>query len=332
MTVKQSYQELKQEKLKELQELKKRLENNEEIDLNEPLGFFKETYLMQAISYNAGLDILKLLISQTTNLDATHWEDWTALMHLAFNSDENCLKLLINAGADINFVNKYGDTALMKFAVNDHDGNMKLLIDAGAKLDLQSYGSNYSALMGAALFGPKDNVQLLIEAGARLDLKNFQGKTAYDISKSQNYANGPKITLLLKKAQIVDDLFWGKAVEPLDIEIDANDSGWILQRLESLVNINLAENSEHEITMQNIRNVLDKLDLGLGNSSIITEKINELKQKFMQQSQDNSIEVKNIDEQESFDDEGWVKSGYNSDAPEGSSGWKLVGDSDLEIG
>jgi hypothetical protein len=34
MSVKQSHQEHQQEKLKELQVLKKRLENNEEIDLN----------------------------------------------------------------------------------------------------------------------------------------------------------------------------------------------------------------------------------------------------------------------------------------------------------
>ena len=79
-------------------------------------------------------------------------------------------------GADINLVDKYGNTPIIDGAFYGRRDAVRELIDAGAEVN--HTGSDYSALMAAAIKGHTDCLQELIQAGADLNIKNKDGMTA----------------------------------------------------------------------------------------------------------------------------------------------------------
>lgn len=123
------------------------------------------TALMMATRYDQG-NIIKILLENGANPNATDGDGWTPLMFACVGDAEaETIHMLSESGADLNLKNKDGRTALMETA------------DRG-----------YIAV-----------VQALLECGANPLVRDNQGRTALDIA-------APGVIRLLEKAEVVHDL------------------------------------------------------------------------------------------------------------------------------
>ena len=120
-------------------------------------------------------------INNTDNLDRKN----TLLHYYVFtNGNVNILTQLLKKGANINQPNGAGNTPLHFAAVVKYKLEiMKQLIEKGADINAQN-NTGYTPLHNAVDFSEIDYIKELIIRGADMNIKDKEGKTAFDILKS----------------------------------------------------------------------------------------------------------------------------------------------------
>jgi hypothetical protein len=117
--------------------------------------------LVSAVNEN-NLDIVKLLIEEGADLNATTNSGVTALAWAVYKGFKEVATFLIDAGTNLNLPCENGWTPLMRAACDGHQDLVEKLIQAGADINVK----NYSGLTALRLAKTKEIRELLIKAGA----------------------------------------------------------------------------------------------------------------------------------------------------------------------
>jgi ankyrin repeat protein len=139
-----------------------------------------------AAVYNPDLDVIKVLLKNGADINASNNYGYTALMKAADSDKTEAVRLLLENGGDAGGYSNWGLTVLM-YAM-DSSPNLEivaLLLDNGAdpnapflNLNDPSYGS--TVLMWAAKNLNSEAISLLLDKGADAKMTDNAGKTALD--------------------------------------------------------------------------------------------------------------------------------------------------------
>ena len=160
--------------------LKSALDAGANIELADLDGY---TSLLIA-SEDGTLNVVKELIARGANIEATDNRGDTSLSLSSYNGHLSIVKELIAAGANVNAVNKLGMTSLIYASSEGHLEIVRELLARGANIEAADVYGNTS-LLEASEDSRADVVKLLLEKGADTTKKTKDGKTVYDLAKSQ---------------------------------------------------------------------------------------------------------------------------------------------------
>ena len=153
-----------------------------------------ETALMRATAQGR-LSIVKLLLEQGADPEATDSGHLTALHRAAQQGYEDVAQLLIDFGADISALDVEGKTALWHAIVNRKAGMAALLLNSNS--DPQCTDKFGETLLHHACRNLyTEGMQLLLEAGADPEIPDRYGETALHIAARTSNPAG--VNLLLK--------------------------------------------------------------------------------------------------------------------------------------
>ncbi|KAG4068100.1 hypothetical protein HA402_001525 [Bradysia odoriphaga] len=113
-------------------------------------------------------DLVKFLLKEGANINATDEDGKTALMKASNNGRYETVKFLIENGADVNATDTNGKTPIMFASAFDNSKIIKLLVDNGANINATD-NSGWSALIYAAYDGRGRAVRALLRKGADAD-------------------------------------------------------------------------------------------------------------------------------------------------------------------
>jgi ankyrin repeat protein len=154
--------------------------NNNRSQDNDTSDRAKEEMLRSA-SFSGYLSIVRELISQGVNINASESNGWTALMYAAAKGNLDIFQVLLAAGADVNLKERSGETALSKAVYWGHLEIVNLLLSAGAEVNgIDNEGS--MPLIQSMCFGRIEIIKVLLAAGANPNLRDKNGKTALEIA------------------------------------------------------------------------------------------------------------------------------------------------------
>jgi len=141
------------------------------------------TALMWASSCGQ-IDAVDRLLEHGANVNAATFEGRTALMDACEGGHLPVVDRLVVHGADFRVITSRGLSALMIAAQGGHADVLSRLISLGADVDAVD-DSLQTALMFGCSVNAKDVVKLLLEANANVEMKRFDGKTALDLTVSE---------------------------------------------------------------------------------------------------------------------------------------------------
>ncbi len=149
-----------------------------------------EIPLFKAVSEN---DMETVTNSLVNGFDVkTRDSDAQTILHVAVTEIRpEMVELIIRFGADVNAKDSEGETPIVLLSedVGEDDEDvikiLRMLISENADLNVRSEESDETILMQAAYYGDKKVLELLLNAGADSSLKNEDGKTAFQMSDSE---------------------------------------------------------------------------------------------------------------------------------------------------
>lgn len=97
------------------------------------------TPLLQLASANGNAEIVRILIRNGSEIEATDYMDNTALCIASELGKDEVIRALLQNNANINHQNMKGDTPLMLASANNNDGAVTLLLESGADATLMNY-------------------------------------------------------------------------------------------------------------------------------------------------------------------------------------------------
>lgn len=97
------------------------------------------TPLLQLASANGNAEIVRILIRNGSEIEATDYMDNTALCIAAELGKDEVIRALLQNNANINHQNMKGDTPLMLASANKRDGAVTLLLESGADATIMNY-------------------------------------------------------------------------------------------------------------------------------------------------------------------------------------------------
>ena len=153
-----------------------------------------QTALQLAVRLGA-LDICKLLMERSPNVDEADGELNSILNSACWNGYEDVAKLLIDNGANVEFENEAGSTPLHACAKKGHAKIARLLVAGNCSLNVGDRLGR-TATMVAAQSGQGEVVEVLAKAGADLDWMDQQNKTPLIVAAQQGFLN--IVTTLVK--------------------------------------------------------------------------------------------------------------------------------------
>ncbi|KAL4123477.1 hypothetical protein PRIC2_009332 [Phytophthora ramorum] len=131
-----------------------------------------------ALAVQSGhLEVVRYLVEQGANREATGWLDKTVLMLAASLGHLEVARYLVEQGAKKEATDNQGKTALIWAACHGRLDMVRYLAEQGAKKDAIDQNGN-TALIWAACHGRLEVVRYLIERGAKKDAKDQNGNTA----------------------------------------------------------------------------------------------------------------------------------------------------------
>lgn len=144
---------------------------NVDIETRDKYGF---TPLILATD-NGNVEMVKVLIEASANLDASDTSGRTALIHSVECDFGYCdmVEVLLKAGVDMESKNKYGESALMVAVQNCGPEIIQKLLDFGANVNAYD-NDGWTALFHVT---HEEAAKQLLEAGAKINIKDICGKT-----------------------------------------------------------------------------------------------------------------------------------------------------------
>nr|WIK87620.1 ankyrin repeat protein [Oriental turtle dovepox virus] len=125
---------------------------------------------------NSNIDLLKLLLENGADINATSDND-NAVIHLAAkNKSYDIIKTLLDYGADVNMVGYRGKTPLYYATENYSYRNMKLLLDYGSNPNIPDYIMN-TPLFISIKYPCIENTKLLLDSGTNINHVNDNDET-----------------------------------------------------------------------------------------------------------------------------------------------------------
>ncbi|XP_022247672.1 ankyrin repeat domain-containing protein 17-like isoform X2 [Limulus polyphemus] len=160
----------------------------------EDRGLKDTTPLMEAAS--AGhVDIVKLLLDHSADVNAQTNQGNTPLMYACAGGHEEVVRVLLESGANVEDHNENGHTPLMEAASAGHVGVAKILVEHGASINTHSNEFKESALTLACYKGHLEMVRFLLEAGADQEHKTDEMHTALMEASMDGHVEVAKLLL-----------------------------------------------------------------------------------------------------------------------------------------
>ena len=131
------------------------------------------------------LDIVRILLDRSANLDAANKNGFTPLISAAGNCHLDIVRILLDRSANVDAANKNGCNPLSFAAQFGHLDVVRLLIDRSAKVDAANKKGR-TPLIKAAAKGHLDCVRVLVERSANVDTRNKWGDTALQVAKKKD--------------------------------------------------------------------------------------------------------------------------------------------------
>ena len=126
---------------------------------------------------NADSRMVRHLVEQRVNVNATEGDGTSALHWASYRDDLESADLLIRAGAKVNAANDLGATPLWTASMNGSTAMVRRLLQAGADPNLALIAGE-TPLMVASRSGKPEVVEQLIAKGARVNVSASRGQTA----------------------------------------------------------------------------------------------------------------------------------------------------------
>lgn len=142
------------------------------------------------------LPIVRLLLDQRPDLEATSDSGNTALIAASSKGKTEVVKLLLQKGANPNAKNKKDESALTLAAREGHPPVVKLLLDGGSNVKAINHKGS-TALALASRWGHAAIVKLLLTKGADATVEDFSGRTA--LSYAGRYGHPDVVNILMAK-------------------------------------------------------------------------------------------------------------------------------------
>ena len=174
------------------------VENGVDINATTKEGW---TPLMFAAQSNSNPEVIRALIEKGMNVNAVaiggFMHGWTPLMlAAAYNENPEALRVLIEGGADVNAIDEKGWTPLIRAtAYSSNPEVIQILIDNGAIVN--AFDQNwYTPLMAAAQFNENPEIlQILINNGAIVNAIDERGETS--LMWAVEYNQNPEVLRVL---------------------------------------------------------------------------------------------------------------------------------------
>ena len=121
---------------------------------------------LQKATEHGHIEIVKLLLDHSADVNAKATVNWTALMAASRGGHAEIVRLLLESPVEVNIKNDVGNTALMDASRGGHLGIVRLLLNHDQDVDVKKNAGN-TALMYASRGGHVRVVELLKAAGAK---------------------------------------------------------------------------------------------------------------------------------------------------------------------
>jgi len=158
------------------------------------------TLLQKAIWENAIIAIVKYLVSQGADVNATGTHDKSPLFLATVKENVEVVHFLVSKKADIHAIDKSGSTALHAVAYAGNVAIANILVDKGADVNAKDVHDG-TPLHRATLKNKNiDIVKFLVSKKADIRAKNNNGKTPLDVAREKG--NTEIAEYLAKKASI----------------------------------------------------------------------------------------------------------------------------------
>ncbi|XP_058878045.1 E3 ubiquitin-protein ligase MIB1 isoform X3 [Acipenser ruthenus] len=161
---------------------------------------------MQAASQNGHVDVLKLLLKHSVDLEAEDSEGDTPLHDAISKKRDDMLSVLLEAGADVTITNNNGFNALHHAALRGNPSAMRVLLSKLPRPWIvdEKKDDGYTALHLAALNNHVEVAELLVHQGsASLDIQNANQQTALHLAVERQHT---QIVRLLVRAEAKLDI------------------------------------------------------------------------------------------------------------------------------
>lgn len=174
-----------------------------EIDINYQ-NKHKTSPLIEAVRVG-DIEIVRLVLKKSPNLEFKDFFDFTALMISATEGNYEVSQLLINSGADVNAQDRFGESILMYALEESFYDIANLLIDNKAHINIKDTSDGYTPLMIDML--SSDEFKLaprLIAMGANVNEKDNDGTALIQLLAQEGEIN--KIEYLLNHGANIKDI------------------------------------------------------------------------------------------------------------------------------
>ena len=136
-----------------------------------------DTWIHHAVNGDCSKEVLKLIIDQGTDVNATNKENCSALMLASKKGNVDVMNVLLREGADQATEDSFGFSWIHYAVLGDcRKEVIQSVLDHGADVNTTSK-KNVTPLMLAGEKGNVDAMAVLINAGANKEIKNFFGLT-----------------------------------------------------------------------------------------------------------------------------------------------------------
>jgi ankyrin repeat protein len=115
--------------------------------------------------------------------EPAHDKGWSPLLEASIFLPV-LMKTLVNQGANVNATDSGNNTALFWAACGNDQEILKLLLAKGANVNMKD-SIDQTPLIHAASCGSLENVKILLASGADKNLKEYDGKTAENVAQEE---------------------------------------------------------------------------------------------------------------------------------------------------
>jgi hypothetical protein len=129
---------------------------------------------------NGDTDLVKCLIANGADIEATNEEGLTALHLAADIRNAPLVGLLISNGANLEATNKHGSTPLHRAAAGGNWNVVELLVEKGARIDAKDM-MGFTPLMRAVSRKQRDAVRVLLKMGADVTARANDGRSLFEL-------------------------------------------------------------------------------------------------------------------------------------------------------